>query len=158
MNFHGAGNNALSCLSMRCTSFVSSFAHSAVTSPPSVRPKVDSKVSRRSWAAVGLGGAAQLTPAHRGMHSRDLFESPNGAQSRRISTANGQKCITPPPEALVPRSRWQRVTRTHRLRISRIRSLPLVHETATNNSRSRSRLLPSYRKRVPDATMAMRNR
>ncbi|KAI0267224.1 hypothetical protein BGY98DRAFT_1025624, partial [Russula aff. rugulosa BPL654] len=35
------------------------------------------------FAAVGLGGAAQPPPARRGMLSRDLFESPSGAQSRR---------------------------------------------------------------------------
>ena len=57
------------------------------------------------FAAVGLGGAAQPTPARRGMLSRDLFESPSGAQSRRSSAANGhgngQEGITPPPEALL---------------------------------------------------------
>jgi hypothetical protein len=57
------------------------------------------------FAAVGLGGAAQPQPARRGMLSRDLFESPNGATSRRSSAANGhgngQEVITPPPEALV---------------------------------------------------------
>jgi len=35
------------------------------------------------------------------MLSRDLFESPSGAQSRRSSAANGQEGITPPPEALL---------------------------------------------------------
>ncbi|KAN0115701.1 hypothetical protein V8E52_006647 [Russula decolorans] len=58
---------------------------------------------KKVFAAVGLGGAAQ--PARRGMLSQDLFESPNGAQSRRSSAANGhrngQEGITPPPEALV---------------------------------------------------------
>jgi hypothetical protein len=57
------------------------------------------------FAAVGLGGAAQPQPARRGMLSRDLFESPSGAQSRRSSAANGhgngQEGITPPPEALI---------------------------------------------------------
>jgi hypothetical protein len=57
------------------------------------------------FAAVGLGGVAQPQPARRGMLSRDLFESPNGATSRRSSAANGhgngQEVITPPPEALV---------------------------------------------------------
>jgi hypothetical protein len=57
------------------------------------------------FAAVGLGGAAQPPPARRGMLSRDLFESPSGAQSRRSSAGNGhgngQEGITPPPEALL---------------------------------------------------------
>jgi hypothetical protein len=58
------------------------------------------------FAAIGLGGAAaQPPPAHRGMLSRVLFESPSGAQPRRSSAANGhgngQEGITPPPEALV---------------------------------------------------------
>src|SRR5258708_7030624 len=57
------------------------------------------------FAAVGLGGAAQPQPARRGMLSQDLFESPNGATSRRSSAANGhgngQEVIIPPPEALV---------------------------------------------------------
>jgi hypothetical protein len=53
------------------------------------------------FAAVGLGGAAQLPPARRGMLSRDLFESPNVDQSRRSSAANGQECVTPPPGALI---------------------------------------------------------
>ena len=42
------------------------------------------------------------------------------------------------------RSRWQRVRRTHRSRISRIPSLALVHEIATSKSRSGSRLLLPY--------------
>jgi hypothetical protein len=100
MNFHGAGNNALSCLSMRCTSFVSCFAHRGDKSTE--RPSEGGfEGIEKVLAAVELGGAAQPTPARRGMLSRDLFESQNGAQSRRIGTANGQKCITPPPEALV---------------------------------------------------------
>ena len=53
------------------------------------------------FAAVGLGGPAQPQPARRGMLSRDLFESPNGAQSRRSSAANGQEGSTPPPETLL---------------------------------------------------------
>ena len=57
------------------------------------------------FAAVGLGGAAQPPPARKGMLSRDLFKSPNGAQSRRISAGNGhgngQEGITPPPEAFL---------------------------------------------------------
>ena len=57
------------------------------------------------FAAVGLGGAAQPQPARRGMLSQDLFESPNAAQSRRSSAANGhgkgQEGITLLPEALV---------------------------------------------------------
>ena len=53
------------------------------------------------FAAVGLGGAAQPPPARRGMLSRDLFESPSGAQSRRSSAANGKEGITPPPEAVL---------------------------------------------------------
>ena len=85
---------------MRCTSFVSCFAHRG--DKLSVRPSEGGfEGIEKVLAAVGLGGAAQPTPARRGMLSRDLFESQNGAQSRRISTANGQKCITPPPEALV---------------------------------------------------------
>ena len=43
------------------------------------------------FAAVGLGGAAQPPPARRGMLSRDLFESPSGAQSRRSSAGNGME-------------------------------------------------------------------
>ena len=86
MNFPGAGNNAFSCLSMRCTSFVSCFGHRGDKSTE--RPSEGGfEGIEKVLAAVGLGGTAQLTPAHRGMHSRDLFESPNGAQSRRISTA-----------------------------------------------------------------------
>ena len=53
------------------------------------------------FAAVGLGGGAQPPPARRGMFSQDLFESPNAAQSRRSSAANGQEGITPPPDALI---------------------------------------------------------
>ena len=57
------------------------------------------------FAAVGLGGAAQPPPARRGMLSQDLFERPDGAESRRSSAANGhgngQEGITPPPDALV---------------------------------------------------------
>ena len=53
------------------------------------------------FAAAGLGDAAQPQSARRGTLSRDLFESPNGAQSRRGGGANGQEGITPPPEALV---------------------------------------------------------
>jgi len=34
------------------------------------------------FAAVGLGGAAQPPPARRGLLSRELLKSPNGAQSR----------------------------------------------------------------------------
>jgi hypothetical protein len=54
------------------------------------------------FAAVGLGGAAQPQPARRRMLSRDLFESPSGAPSRRNSAPNGngheQEVIAPPPE------------------------------------------------------------
>jgi hypothetical protein len=57
------------------------------------------------FAAVGLGGAAQPPPDRRAMLSQDLFESPNVAQSRSSSGANGhgtgQEGITPPPEALL---------------------------------------------------------
>ena len=52
------------------------------------------------FAAVGLGGGAQPPPARRGMLSQDLFESSNGALSRR-SRANSPGGITPPPDALV---------------------------------------------------------
>ena len=41
------------------------------------------------FAAVGLGGATQPTPARRGMLSRDLFESPKDAPSRKSSPLNG---------------------------------------------------------------------
>src|SRR6266478_2038102 len=57
------------------------------------------------FAAVGLGGAADTQPARRGKLSRDLFESPNGATSRKSSAANGnghgQEGLTPPPDAVV---------------------------------------------------------
>jgi hypothetical protein len=64
MHFHGAGKNVLPFACMRNTSSVSRFAHRAVTNRPSVPPKVDSKVSRRSL----------LPLARRGMLSRDLYE------------------------------------------------------------------------------------
>jgi hypothetical protein len=48
MQFPGAGRNALSYACMRRSSFVSRFAHRAMRSQPSVPPKVDSNVSRRS--------------------------------------------------------------------------------------------------------------
>ena len=157
MNFYGAGNNALSCLSMRCTSFVSCLAHRGDKSTE--RPSEGgSEGIEKVLAAVGLGGAAQPTPVCRGMLSRDLFESPNGAQSRRISTANGRKCITPASEALVHEKSMAEGDRTHRSKISRIRSLPLVHETATSKSRSRSRLLPQYRRGVQEVVMRRRKR
>ena len=77
----------------------------AVSSRPSVLPKVDSNVSRRVFAAVGLGGAAQPPSALGGTLSRDLFESRSGAQSHKSSAANGhgngQEGITPTPEALL---------------------------------------------------------
>ena len=79
MHFPGAGKNALSYGCVGRTSFLSRFVHRAVTSRPSVPPKVDSKV----FAAVGLGGAAQPRPARRVMLSHDLFERPDGAESRR---------------------------------------------------------------------------
>ncbi|KAF8261984.1 hypothetical protein EI94DRAFT_1809524 [Lactarius quietus] len=58
------------------------------------------------FAAVGLGGAAAPpTPARRGMLSRDLFESPKDAPSRKSSPANaqgqGQDVVPPLPEARV---------------------------------------------------------
>jgi len=57
------------------------------------------------FAAVGLGGAAQSQPTHRSVLSRDLFENPNGAKSRRSSVANergdGQEGINQPSDALV---------------------------------------------------------
>ncbi len=57
------------------------------------------------FAAVGLGGAAQSQQARRGKLSRDLFESPKDAPSRRSSPANGhgngQQVVAPPPEALM---------------------------------------------------------
>ncbi len=72
-------------------------------SRPSVPPNVDLKVSRRCFAAVGLGGAAETQSARRDKLSRDLFETPNGATSRRSSAANGhgQEGITLPPDAVV---------------------------------------------------------
>jgi len=61
------------------------------------------------FAAVGLGGAATEQPpqARRGMLSRDLFESPKDAPSRKSSPANGhgqgqgQDVVPPLPEARV---------------------------------------------------------
>ncbi|KAI9456816.1 hypothetical protein BJY52DRAFT_1187652 [Lactarius psammicola] len=59
------------------------------------------------FAAVGLGGAATQQPpqARRGMLSRDLFESPKDAPSRKSSPANGQgqgqEVVPPLPEARV---------------------------------------------------------
>src|SRR6266478_1708218 len=88
---------------MRHTSFVSRFVRHAMRSRPSVPPNVDLKVSRRCFAAVGLGGAAETQSARRDKLSRDLFETPNGATSRRSSAANGhgQEGITLPPDAVV---------------------------------------------------------
>jgi hypothetical protein len=155
MNFHGAGNNALSCLSMRCTSFVSCFAHRG---DKSVRPSEGGfEGIEKFLAAVGLGGAAQPTPARRGMLSRDLFESPNGAQSRRISTANGQKCITPPPEALVHEKSMAEGDKN-----ASVKDLPYPFPAfdprdSNEQKQIRFRLLPSYRKSV-HAPMTMRKR
>ena len=57
------------------------------------------------FAAVGLGGAAQAQQGRRGKLSRDLFESPKDAPSRRSSPANGHgnghDVVAPPPEAVV---------------------------------------------------------
>jgi hypothetical protein len=58
------------------------------------------------FAAVGLGGAATQPPqGRRGVLSRDLFESPGDAPSRKSSPANGQvqgQDVVPPlPEAHV---------------------------------------------------------
>ena len=55
------------------------------------------------FAAVGLGGAAQPSPARRGMLSRDLFESPKDAPSRKSSPPNGQgqDVVQPLPEVRV---------------------------------------------------------
>lgn len=59
----------------------------------------------KAFAAVGLGGATQPPQARRGMLSRDLFESPKDAPSRKSSPANGQgqgQDVVPPlPEAHV---------------------------------------------------------
>jgi hypothetical protein len=59
------------------------------------------EASRRSLLPWGLAVLRNRRQLAGGMLSRDLFESPNGAQSRRSSPANGQEGITPPPEALV---------------------------------------------------------
>jgi hypothetical protein len=61
------------------------------------------------FAAVGLGGAGatQPTPARRGMLSRDLFESPKDAPSRKSSPANGHghgQDVQPLPEVRVRES------------------------------------------------------
>ncbi|KAH9172425.1 hypothetical protein EDB89DRAFT_2242881 [Lactarius sanguifluus] len=60
------------------------------------------------FAAVGLGGATTQPPqGRRGMLSRDLFESPKDAPSRKSSPANGhgqgqgQEVVPPLPEARV---------------------------------------------------------
>jgi hypothetical protein len=55
------------------------------------------------FAAVGLGGATQPSPARRGMLSRDLFESPKDAPSRKSSPPNGQgqDVVQPLPEVRV---------------------------------------------------------
>ncbi|KAI9439198.1 hypothetical protein H4582DRAFT_2119755 [Lactarius indigo] len=60
------------------------------------------------FAAVGLGGATTQPPqGRRGMLSRDLFESPKDAPSRKSSPANGhgqgqgQEVVPPLPEAHV---------------------------------------------------------
>jgi hypothetical protein len=64
----------------------------------------------KAFPAVVLGGAAQPQPALRGMLSRDLFESPNEAQLRGNSAANGhengQEGITHRPRLSFTRSRW----------------------------------------------------
>jgi len=159
MHFPGAGKNVLSYACMRNTSFVSLRA-----------PRSEMSAERSSeggfegieniFAAVGLSGAAQPQPARRGMLSRDLFESPSGPPSRRSSVANGhgngREVIARRRRLLFTRSRWQRATRMHHLRISRIHFLALVHETVASKSRSLSRLLPPYRKRVQEVIMTMR--
>src|SRR6266566_2335358 len=94
----GTGKNVLYYVCMRRTSFVSCFTPLPVRSRLSVPPRVDLKVSGRSLLPLGL---AQQRPARRGMLSRDLLESPNGTQSRRIQPANGHEGINPPPEGLV---------------------------------------------------------
>jgi hypothetical protein len=103
MHFPGAGKNALSYACMRHTSSVSRFAHRALRKSAERPSEGGFEGIEKVFAAIGLGGAAQ--PARRGMLSQDLFESPNGSQSRRSSAANGhgngQEGITPPPEALV---------------------------------------------------------
>ena len=63
------------------------------------------------FAAVGLGGAAtQPTPARRGMLSRDLFESPKDAPSRKSSPLNGHgQEVAPLPEVRVRESTTEAV-------------------------------------------------
>ncbi|KAF8494391.1 hypothetical protein F5888DRAFT_1805571 [Russula emetica] len=77
---------------MKCTSFVSDFAHHAVRNRPSVpsEGRFEGIEIEKVFTAVGLGGAAQPRPARRGMLSRDLFESPSGARSRGSSAENGR--------------------------------------------------------------------
>jgi hypothetical protein len=97
MHFPGAGRNARSYACMRHTSFVLRFAQRAARKSAERSSEGGLEGIERLFAAVGLGSAVQLQPARRGMLSRDLLESPNGAQSRRRSVANGrgngQECI-----------------------------------------------------------------
>ena len=73
------------------------------------------------FAAVGIG-ATQPTPARRGMLSRDLFESPKDAPSRKSSPLDGQgqgqEVVPPLPEARV------RETTIEGVKHSPIKNLP----------------------------------
>ena len=142
MHFPGAGKNVLSYKYITGTSLVSCFVHRVVRNRPSVPPKVGFEGIEKVFAAVGLGGAAQPPLACRGMFSQDLYESPNGTQSRRSSAVhergNGQEDIA---------QRLSSVTRKHHLKISRICSLASAYESAVSKSRSYSHVL-LYRKRA----------
>ena len=158
MNFHGAGNNALSCLSMRRTSFVSFFARSDKSAE---RPSEGGfEGIEKIFAAVGLGGAAQPPSARGGMLSRDLFESWSGAQSRKSSAANGhgngQEGITPPPEVHLHEKSMTEGEKNN----APLRNLPYPFPGfGSRDSNEQEQVpFPQHRKGVQEAVMRKRKR